>query len=151
MNTKRSSHHVLRNERVSEHRVLDSKSLHAFDEFVMFVRTHHNDLNCKRPPCMVQDDLVHSLSFLLVRTGKERSDILQELFWYLRSDKNNVIQSDIQHKAGVGDELDFTPYLAVELVASDILKEHPDFENYIQEAIEPLRTFVDILQVLRQQ
>ena len=149
MNTVRSSHLALKKQQVNDKRILEKDNIVRFDDFVNFARTHRQELRCKNPPCLLPDDYVHSLTYLLVKNIKEDSPIMRELYWFVHSDKPDIMHADVHEKQDVDDELTYTPYVGVYRVSEEVETKYPDTSPYMMSAIQPLKTFVDILPALK--
>lgn len=151
MNAVRSSHLALRKQPVNDKRDLEREAIVRFDEYVNFARTHRQELKCKSPPCLLQNDYVDSLTYLLMSVMRDESPVMRELYWFVHSDKASVIQSEIQHKEDVDTELTYTPYVGIYQVSDDMQVRYPDTASFMMSAIQPLKTFVDILLALKHQ
>ncbi len=143
------SHSILRNRPIDENHKLDSNSIKVFDNFANFYRNHRSGLDCKQPPCINNDDIENSITYLLVTKTKEDSPCMQQLYNFLHSDKHNLIESGVQDHKDVQIELYADSVMdTVHQARERVLQQHPNLNFFMHAAIEPIQVYIDILRAL---
>lgn len=145
----RSSHYLLRYNKVDDTHVLEPERLRQLDDFVEFARNNRQALQCKDPPCEIEHEKMFSLTYLLMVRAKEHSYVMKALDWYIKSNKESIIGSDIEKQPSIRRDLKTTGLNAVRDVTRAITDEHPTTKLYIVKSMAPLQTFIDVLTSLQ--
>lgn len=144
----RSSHYLLRFDKIDRDNLLQPEALRKFDDFVEFARDSKDDLQCNNPPCTVEHEKIFSLTYLLMKESARQSYLMKALDWYIKSNKESIIDSHIEDQPAIKRDLRTVNVNAVREVASRISDEHPTTRLYIKKSLAPLQTFIDIITAL---
>lgn len=145
------SHSILRNRPIAGERILNSHDIRIFDDFANFYRSHRSELNCQQPPCIDNDDIANSITYLIVKRTMESSASMQQLYRFLHSDKRNLIEAGIQDNTEVLDEIRYgTVFAGVDGAKDRLAQKHSNLGFFLDAAVEPIQVYIDILTALSQ-